>query len=153
MSEELHLDVPEGVNAHLMWADSNPPKFPRQVARVGYWLATDEKGEVGVTQWFDVNGSEADAQAVLDEQATLHLLDAVAAQIAAEEAPKPVTNPTDKKKTALEKARAKLNAKLESDEVEEVSETPDGAESDGGDEATPVPRTGAKRGRRKAQDV
>lgn len=107
VSELLTLDVPEGVNAHLMWRESNPPRRQTTIEQVGYWIATNESGEIGHTEWFDVNGDVAQAQAVLDNEAAPHLLEAVSALLAA---PEPEPEP-DRRLLALEKARAALAAK------------------------------------------
>lgn len=110
---ELNLNVPEGVNAHLMWEDSNPPQRTRKIARVGYWLANDEKGEEGATEWFDVDGDEADAQDILNGQALPHLLDAVASQIDADAVKVVPPTPIEVRREAVEKARSTVTPKAE----------------------------------------
>lgn len=76
-SDDLHLSVPEGANAHLLWRAHNPPRANAPVAQVGYWRALDAAGENADVAWFDVNGDLAEAQRVLDEQAAPALAEAL----------------------------------------------------------------------------
>lgn len=71
---ELSLPVPAGVNAHLLWAESNPPQRPRRLAKVGYWLATTPAGDAGEAVWFDVDGDVAQAQALLEGEVAAALV-------------------------------------------------------------------------------
>lgn len=60
------LDLPEelqGLPVHIMVRETNPPTRPRTVAAVGYHQdATD------IVEWFDVNGTPAQAAAVISAQ-------------------------------------------------------------------------------------
>lgn len=89
MADELTLNVPDGLNAHLMTEAHNPPRADQPYARVGYWLGVDGGGAVAEVVWFPVVGDAAAAQAVLDHEVTPALLALVELPFAAESADAP----------------------------------------------------------------